>query len=314
MTRKDYDDPHRLATAAVVVGVDGSAGSDLALRWAAAYAEQRDRALLIVNGLNLAAGTGVFGAYEVVVPQIIDTARAQGQALLARAEVEVRALHPGLRGSSVMTDDSAAELMISRSADAYAVVIGATGNVGTVGHLGSTLLAVTSHAQGAVIVVRPEREGSKDIRCTGPVVVGVDGSTVGEAAIGAAYAEASERGTGLVAVHAWSDWTAGEFLGTHAPIALGELDNVEEALLAERLAGWQEKYPDVEVTRELHTMGAADALLSWSKSAQLIVVGNRGRGGFLGLLLGSTAHSLVQHAHCPVMVVHSDRAGEDTQQ
>ena len=66
------------------------------------------------------------------------------------------------------------------------------------------------------------------------------------------------------------------------------------------------KYPDVGVTRKVDHSGPARMLTKYSTFAQLVVVGSRGRGGFSGLLLGSTSSALVQHAHCPVMVVHPD--------
>lgn len=311
MTHQDYDEPHRLASAAVLVGVDGSKGSELALTWAADYAAQRDRELRLTHGMDLAAASSVFGPYEVVAAPLIDAVKAHGRSVLAHAEAEVREHRPELRISTSMTADTGAALLIEGSASAYAVVLGATGNVGTLGHLGSTLLAVTSHAHGAVIIVRPETETSTRVRDSGPVVVGVDGSPVSEAALAIAFAEASERGTGLIAVHVWSDWIAGRFAGENPPVAIDDLDGVEEAVLAERLAGWQEKYPDVEVTRRVYLSEVTNRLLEWSKSAQLVVVGNRGRGGFLGLLLGSTAHALVQHAHCPVMVVHAEHGGDE---
>ncbi|QBS44782.1 hypothetical protein DMB37_36560 [Nocardia sp. CS682] len=75
---------------------------------------------------------------------------------------------------------------------------------------------------------------------------------------------------------------------------------------SERLAGWQEKYPDVTVTRKVYRTEPTEQLAEWSNSAQLIVVGSRGRGGFTGMLLGSTSHFLVQHAHCPVLVAHPE--------
>ncbi|WP_067537094.1 universal stress protein [Nocardia crassostreae] len=309
MTHQDHD-PHRLASSAVVVGVDGSAGSERALHWAADYAAARDRELCIVHGLELAAAGSVFGPYEVIIPQVVDSLRAHGRALLAHARAEALHSRPDLRVSTSMTSDTGTELLIERSAEAYAVVRGATGTIGTTAHLGSTLLAVTSHAQGAVIVVRPEDKNGTVIRDSGPVVVGIDGSPISEVAIAAAFAEAAERRTGLVAVHAWSDWDTGRFAGRGTTVTLNGLEGVEEAVLAERLAGWQEKYPEVHITRRVFMDDPAAALLDWSKTAQLVVVGNRGRGGFKGLLLGSTAHTLVQHAHCPIMVVRPDREEE----
>ncbi|MEC3957921.1 universal stress protein [Nocardia sp. CDC153] len=305
MTERDYDDPHTLASAEVVVGVDGSPGAAIALRWAADYAVRHGRALRIVNGLNLAGTSSAAGPYTVITPQIIDIARAQGRSLLRHASESVRASHPDLRITTHMTADTAAALLIAESAEANTVVLGATGSVGTLGHLGSTLLGVTAHAQGSVIVVRPDPEADGAVHETGPVVVGIDGSKVSEPAIAAAFAEASERGAELIAVHVWSDWNAGTFAGQFPEPGLDELEGVEEALLAERLAGWREKYPDVPVQQRVYFTSPSAQLLEWSKHAQLVVVGNRGRGGFLGMLLGSTAFALVQHGQCPVMVVHA---------
>ncbi|QLY28548.1 universal stress protein [Nocardia huaxiensis] len=307
MTAHAYGDPHLLASAAVVVGVDGSPGSETALRWAAAYAAGRGRGLHIVHGMDLVGINRVLGVYEVVVPRLVESARAHGKAVVLHAERLVRELEPGLRVTVHLSADDATRLLIERSATAYAVVLGATGENGTVSHLGSTLLAVTAHARCPVLVVRPDPDADNTVRETGPVVVGVDGSPVSEAAIGAAFVEAAERRTTLVAVHVWSDWVFGKFAGAKPLPALGDLDNVEEAILAERLAGWREKYPEVEVTRRIYFSDPATHLRTWSALAQLVVVGNRGRGGLMGMLLGSTTHSLVQHAHCPVMVVHPDR-------
>jgi len=76
--------------------------------------------------------------------------------------------------------------------------------------------------------------------------------------------------------------------------------------LAERLAGWQEKYPDVHVRREVVRDHPSRALLRYAEGARLIVVGTRGRGGFSGLVLGSTGQHLLHHAPCPVAVVRTE--------
>lgn len=307
MTPQDYQDPHQLASAAVLVGVDGSPGSEIALRWAANFAAGRGRELRIVHGLDLVAASSVVGPYEVITPPLIDSVRAHGAALIARAELIARGADPELRVSTLVTADTGGALLLEHSATAYAIVLGATGNTGTLGHLGSTLLAVTAHAQGKVIVVRPDPKSDNTVHTTGPVVVGIDGGPISEAAIEAAFVEAAERGADLVAVHVWSDWDTGRFAGHDASVLLDDFEEVEEAILAERLAGWQEKYPEVDVIRRVYFAYPAAQLREWSEHAQLVVVGNRGRGGFLGLLLGSTAHALVQHAYCPVMVVHGEK-------
>lgn len=212
-----------------------------------------------------------------------------------------REIDPNLTISTQLARAKPAHLLIELSKSANLVALGAAPGVGTGGHLGSTLLAVTSHGHGAIVIVR----GEPQIRREGPVVLGVDGSEVGEAAIAAAFAEAVERGTELVTVHAWSDLSFGEFAGTsYLDVPIPDLETAERALVAERLGGWQEKYPEVVVRQEVHLSGPREHLVKWSKSAQLIVVGSRGRGGFHGLLLGSTGNYLVQQADCPVMVAH----------
>ncbi|MFE2994657.1 universal stress protein [Nocardia sp. NPDC059246] len=306
MTNQELDDPHRLASAPVVVGVDNSEGSARAVHWAANYAAQWRRRLHIVHGLDLVAVSRGVGPYAVAAPSLAEAVKAAGAAAIARARLAAGDYEPELTVSSAVSTDSPARVLIDLSESAFAVVIGATGTAGTLSHLGSTLFSVTSHARGAVVVVRPDPDAANAVRGSGPVVVGVDGSRVSEAAIGAAFAEASEREVGLVAVHVFSDWDTGQFADAVIPVVTAELAGIEEAVLAERLAGWQEKYPDVSVSREVFASGPAGRLGELSKTAQLVVVGSRGRGGFLGMLLGSTTQSLVQHAHCPVMVVHAD--------
>ncbi|APA98465.1 universal stress protein [Nocardia seriolae] len=304
MAELEFDDPHRLASAGVVVGVDGSAGARLALHWAADFAAARDRELRIVHGLDLVGTAAVAGPYATVVPEAIEALRSGGRALVRQAVDTVLAVHPDLRVSAHVYEDSAAGALIELSARAHAVVLGATGTLGTLAHLGSTLLSVTAHAAGTVIVVRPDPLVDDGVRESGPVVVGVDCGPVSEPAIAAAFAEASERGVDLIALHVWSDWDAGRYAGAKPSPTLDGVEDIEESVLAERLAGWPAKYPDVTVQRRIYLSGAAAQLREWSKYAQLVVVGNRGRGGFTGMLLGSTAHFLIQHADCPVMVVH----------
>ena len=102
-------------------------------------------------------------------------------------------------------------------------------------------------------------------------------------------------------MHAWADatgighlnWTIDEDLGREA--------------LSERLAGWHERYPDVAVTPKLIAHDADRWLVNHSDSAQLVVVGSHGRGGFAGMLLGSVSTTVVHAARVPVIVARHQR-------
>ncbi|MEV5834820.1 universal stress protein [Nocardia sp. NPDC052112] len=303
MAAKPHDGTRRLASADIVVGVDGSEAADLAVRWAAETASQRGRRLRIVHGFDLAAAGAVYGIYDVITPPVIDAIRLAGADMVRTASRLARDVDPALTVEAEVSEANPAHLLIELSEAAHLVAIGAAGTGGPLSHLGSTLLAVASHGHGAVVVVR-ETGTEQQTRRIGPVVVGVDGGSVGTAAVGAAFAEASERNARLIAVHAWSDLYYDRFAGLPYTVSDRDTESAGQAVLDEQLAGWQEKYPNVLVIRKVYLSGPRQALVEWSRSAQLLVVGSRGRGGFRGLLLGSTSNALVQTAHCPVMVVH----------
>ncbi|MGY2012086.1 universal stress protein [Nocardia gipuzkoensis] len=302
MSASLLDSPHHLASAAVVVGIDGSEASDLAVQWAAETAARRGRRLLIVHGLDLAATQAVFGLYDLVVPAVAQKLREEGAARLAHAAGLARRVGPTLRVDTELSPAHPATVLIEQSASAHLVALGA-GEGGELAHVGSTLLAVTAHGHGEIVVVR-DTGSEQRTRTDGPVVVGVDGSPAAEAAIGAAFAEADLRGTSLVAVHGADDFTFRSMASTIELFPALGLETAAQLMLAEQLAGWQEKFPDVQVKREVSIVRTRNLLTVWSKSAQLLVVGSRGRGGFRSLVLGSISNFLVQHAHCPVMVAH----------
>jgi nucleotide-binding universal stress UspA family protein len=137
------------------------------------------------------------------------------------------------------------------------------------------------------------------------VVVGVDGSPTSHEAVRFAFQAASFRNVPLVAVHAWSDLpitTVWELT-----TAWQSIEQQESAKLGQWLAEIQALYPGVHVEQVVVHDGPAHLLLDHAKSAQLVVVGSRGRGGFRGLLLGSTSQALIHHAACPVAVVPPSR-------
>lgn len=178
--------------------------------------------------------------------------------------------------------------------------------VGSRGHgallrtlLGSVSSALVHHAHCPVAVLH---EQAPPEHRDAPIVVGVDGSPASERATALAFEEASLRQVELVALHAWSDAEWPEV----AAIPWSAYSADAEETLAERLAGWQERYPDVVVRRIVVRDHPAANLLAESESAQLVVLGSHGRGGFAGMLLGSVSSAVVHSVHTPVIVARHD--------
>ena len=292
----------------VVVGVDGSAGSDQAVLWAADLAARRQLTLHVVHGLRLT--TPPLGVTMVANGEAFETVMENGERILRDAAWLAHRVDETITVTTDMPTEPPVPLLTDLSRMVRMIVVGHTGDGGFTGMLvGSTAAAVVSHAHCPVLVIRG-RFGPAGAPEDGSVVVGVDGSPVSEQAVATAFDEASGRGVPLVAVQAWSDDSCGGMYRTNRYLADWDaIEGDEQQVLAERLAGWQEKYPDVEVRRELVRDRPRHTLLEWSAIAQLVVVGSRGRGGFLGMLLGSTSQALVQHAQCPVLVVRP-RPGE----
>jgi nucleotide-binding universal stress UspA family protein len=291
---------------AVVAGVDGSECGLQAVRWAAAEALRRQLPVRLVaahawpsGGLVGDPGLGV--DYRAVLRDVV-------LGHLATAAADARQVAPELDIEQVEVTGYPVPVLLGESAHAEIVVLGDRGLGGFTGLLiGSVAVEVTAHASCPVIVVRgsePDRTGPRPQ----PVVVGVDGSPTSEAATAFAFEAASLRRVPLVAVHVWRDVLVD---ATMAPLLdWNVIDSDEREVLAERLAGWTEKYPDVPVRRLVARDRPARALVEESGRAQLVVVGSRGRGGFHGLLLGSVSQALLHNAHCPVAVVRSPRGDE----
>ncbi|MEV6873139.1 universal stress protein [Amycolatopsis sp. NPDC051128] len=291
----------------ITVGVDGSAGSTAAVAWAAEIASLRHLELRIVHGLQV---TGLYyggGMTGMGAAALFEAVQADGERAIADARTLAASIDKDLVVTTELPNEPPVPMLIDESRHARLLVVGRSGTGGFADMLlGGTAASVASHAHGPVAVVRGRSDGT--VPEAGPVVAGVDGSPNSEQAIAVAFEEASLRGVPLVAVHAWNDVTYEDTRGTVRILTQPEaLEEGEERLLTERLAGWSEKYPDVEVRRLLVHDRPRHALLEESKMAQLVVVGSRGRGGFTGMLLGSTSQALVQHAQCPVLVVRPDR-------
>lgn len=285
----------------IVVGVDGMNGGDAALAWATELAVRRRAPLRLVRAVDLFMDDVRLGRSQDV--RLRDQVHDAAARHLERALNAVGAAHPELDVTSLVVGDDATALLLEESVDADVMVLGSRGAAGS-GQIvaGSTAMQVSTHAHCTVVTVPPEYRSNESRH---RVVVGVDGSAVSEAAIEYAFREASETHQPLVAVHAWLD-SATRVTGlglplVHDPVAVTEQ---QEVVLAESLAGWSEKYPDVTVERRTVRDLPVRVLTDISRNAQLLVVGCRGRGAVRSLLLGSVSHGVLHRATCAVAVVH----------
>jgi nucleotide-binding universal stress UspA family protein len=287
----------------IVVGVDGSPPSKVAVDWAVREASLRSLPLTIVH---IIPSPTVRMWPSVPMPaeaatHFEETRREMGHEILrdARAVVaQVRGAPHAIAVETEVITGNALPALIELSTQAELIVVGCRG-LGAIGRrlLGSVSWGLVNHSNCPVAVIHDE-DPSMPTPASAPVVVGIDGSAASEFATAIAFGAASRRGVELIAVHAWSDFGVEEIPGVDWSATQ---QHAEEAL-AERLAGWQEQYPDVTVRRVVVLGRPAHQLLRESESAQLTVVGSHGRGGFTGMLLGSVSATVAELARMPVIV------------
>ena len=286
----------------VVVGVDGSPSALAAVEAAAQEARMRGAQLHVVHAFIWPAMHVPPGGSPLGPPA--GGVRESVEHLLAEAVDRALATMPGVVADHAVIAGEAVTALEAESRTAQLIVVGHRGSGGFAGlRLGSTAVHLAAHSHCPVMVVR-DRTADE-----GPVLVAVDGTPQSRGAVAFAFEEASLRGTDLVALHAWTTWSDH---GDARPADLTHLIGDEEALQAherlldQALAGHREEHPEVTVHARAVQGRARPTLIEASRSARLMVVGARGRGGFTGLLLGSVSQAVLHHAYCPVTVVRSD--------
>jgi nucleotide-binding universal stress UspA family protein len=286
-----------------MVGVDGSAAALGAVRWAAHDAALRNVPLTLVHVVDAPLpewfeGTALAGFRQWQEQR----ARDFIESAIKVAEESTGEGGPAQIDSKVFFSGTIPTL-VGLSKEVEMAVVGYRGHGGVLvrNFLGSVSSGLVYHAHCPVAVIHDEEPLVANV-AREPVLVGIDGSAASEAATAIAFEEASRRGVGLIALHAWIDpWVSGSkrvFQDSKWDAQLSE----EEETLAERLAGWQERYRDVGIRRRIEIGDPARWLIEASERAQLIVVGSHGRGGFAGMLLGSVGAAVVNRARIPVIV------------
>ncbi|ASU84244.1 universal stress protein [Nocardiopsis gilva YIM 90087] len=280
----------------VLVGVDGSQESLIALDWAT------EEAALRGSQLRLLCSSWV-PALEPVFIRDAESWNGHTQRVLDEAAERVRQTNPDVRvESTIGYDEPAAATLIHVGREADLIVVGLRGRGGFPGmKIGSVAYQVAAHATTPVVVVGPE---ARPVTKTPQIVVGVDDSDHGQAALRAAFTEARLRSARLRAVYAVRvppDILAVATLGGYD---LESMRADRERLTHDTLKVVRDEFPDVQVETDIQWDDATHALSRASTSAHLVVVGARGRHGFPLLALGSVAHGILHHAVSPVMVVH----------
>jgi len=274
----------------VVVGCDGSEHGWTALEWALRYAAERHASVAVLSAVVSVAVEDSLGG--VMLGRIEHAEKAVEEALR-------RCTGAGVEARGEVSEVTAGHALVDASEDAVALVVGATGHGAARGVLwGSVSRHVIRHAAVPTIAVREPVDPTAR-----KVVVGVDGTPIGDDALRFGLELASRRGWDVEVLHAadspgsWKSWT------DTVSERESERQAAVERMLSELTAGWREQYPDVEVDSSVVRLDPGDALRDASSVAALVVVGAHGRRGVTGIL-GSVSQAVAREARCPVAVLH----------
>ena len=288
-------------TGTVVVGVDGSKSAEQALDWAIEEAALEHRPLTLVHALGPLGTSGTAWLDQAGVNQrdILDAMRSDGQALLDAARDRALGKAPQLVVHEVLRLVDPREALLDLSHDAAMIVLGSRGR-GPVRSLvlGSVSVGVSRHASCPVVILRPHHVGV----VRRGVLVGADGTERSRATLEFAYRQASLRRLPLTVIHCF--WDAhGSTTGAHVIPDQAEGYDDQRLLLAESVSGMTEKFPDVHVHTELARGLADDCLVRASGQMDMVVVGFHHAGAVSGIVYGSVASTVLEHASCVVAVV-----------
>lgn len=283
----------------LVVGVDGSDSSLLAIDWAVDEAARHGLPLRLLYA-------SLWERYEGNRPSLSADRPAEEvlvEHIIASCTERARLRNPEVKASGEVLPDDAVSVLLGAGHEAFALVTGSRGRGEIAGRLlGSVSLAVAARAVCPVIVVRGSERNLRG--SFGRVVVGVGDSPDGEGAVRFAAREAKARGCALTAVRAWRS-PAHEH--TDNPLITDDASGAHEEQASNRLTDalreTVREHSEVEVHRRSVEGPAHRVLLEASADADLIVVGALRRHGHFGLQLGRVAHALLHHSECPVAVI-----------
>lgn len=281
----------------VTVGVEDSDAGRRAVEWAADHAALHHRPLHLLRALDWPPGADrhpdTSGPRETWGARF----RAGGERALDVARTQALARRPELNVTAELVDGVPRDVLHAATRDAAMVVLGSRRLSALREALttGSIAVPVVAHAACPVAVIRNE-ENTSAVPPT--IVIGVDGSRASERALACGFAEAQAREATVLAL-----WVCHFPMTPLGGVAVGAALRDARATLKHILAGWTAKYPDVRAQPQVAFGHPVRMLADASRDALAVVVGQRGLGGFRGMLLGSVSHGLVHHVESPLIVV-----------
>ncbi|SNX56043.1 nucleotide-binding universal stress UspA family protein [Streptomyces sp. TLI_55] len=283
----------------LVVGVDGSEPSLLAVDWAVDEAARHGLPLRLVYA-------SLWERYEGALPSTSPdrpSEQVRADNIVADAADRAGRRNPEVKVSTEVIADEAAEALLREGYGASALVTGNRGRGELQGLLlGSVGLIVAARAHCPVIVVRGDRAGREGAHER--ILLGAGEPATSGEAVRFAFREAEARRCTLDVVRAWR---CPEYETADHPLLSGhpahEHSEQASALLDAVLHDAASDHPGVPVRRATVEGPARKVLLNRSAAADLVIIGARRRTGNFGLQLGRVGHTLLHHADCPVAIV-----------
>jgi nucleotide-binding universal stress UspA family protein len=289
----------------LVVGYDGSREGEGVIRWAVGEARLRRVALTICHAWRF--------DYPLTQmdPEWLGIIKRMAEHVLDHGVFRARTMAPTLKVNKSLLPGPASSALLHEADDAELIVVGKHGDGAREGPgdghrrghrerpAGSTAVQTAAQASCPVMVLRRTEPAD------GRIVVGVDGSAGGDAALAFAFEEAALRGWHVHAVHGSRD---GDFGRGGDPETLRR----EAGVMLERsVSPWRDKYPQVAAWTHLMLEPPREALANAAAGAEMLVIGDRGAGGFEPLMLGSVSQAMIHHAPCTVTVAHPWRGSDE---
>lgn len=323
----------------IIVGVDGSDNSRCALQWAITHAKRTSSDIRLVAAYTV-PGVNMSQA-DIVYPADFDAVVKKSFQHLAEVNAKV-VTDAGVPASTMIFPGDASGVLIENSKNADLAVIGARGRGGFAGRLlGSVALAMPAHSHCPTVVIpstwpkrtKPEKPVPVDLPIrssqkqgqgqgqgqpttstsdqvrpdfSNQIVAGVDPFETDSPVFRDAAVQAQLFGlplhlVGITTTHVLSpEWLPSE---SH----LVKMYDEAAATTETAVAAIVEEFPELDVRWSIFDAPATEVLTSATYTAELMVIGSRGRGGFASTILGSTSQGVLSHSTCPTRVVRVNR-------